>query len=154
MTTPRAMTPAAQPPAPAQPPANAARSPSPPRPLLIWDGDCCFCARWIARWRLITGDRVAYEPYQSAAARFPHIPLERFERGVQLIEPDGRCTEGAEAVYGALAAVPGLGMWLWAYRRIRPFSALSEAAYRFVARHRPQIDRLTYWLPVPRDARD
>jgi hypothetical protein len=30
----------------------------PERPLLVWDGDCDFCRRWIERWRRIAGDRV------------------------------------------------------------------------------------------------
>jgi hypothetical protein len=26
----------------------------PPKPLMIWDGECHFCKRWIERWREIT----------------------------------------------------------------------------------------------------
>jgi len=48
-------------------------------PLLIYDGDCSFCMRWIHRWRLITGSRVSYVPYQATASQFSQIPLERFE---------------------------------------------------------------------------
>ena len=118
----------------------------PERPLLLWDGDCGFCRSWIERWRAITGERVAYEPYQSAAARFPEIPRERFANAVQLIESDGRRSEAAEAVFRALAYAPGHGMWLTLYRRVPPFTAISEAAYRFVAGRRPLFTLLTRWI--------
>jgi len=46
------------------------------RPVMIYDGDCHFCTRWIARWRAITGDRVVYRASQEAAKDFPEIPAE------------------------------------------------------------------------------
>ena len=58
--------------------------------MLVYDGDCAFCRRWIARWRRVTGERVEYGPYQEVAGRFPALPLERLQSAVQLIEPDGR----------------------------------------------------------------
>ena len=109
----------------------------PAKPLLIWDGDCGFCRSWVGRWRSLTGDHVEYEPYQSAAVRFPEILPERFARAVQLIEPNGRHSEAAEAVFRSLAYAPGHGAGLWLYRRVPLFASLSEAAYRFVAGHRP-----------------
>ena len=64
---------------------------SPPaKPLMIYDGDCGFCGRWIQRWKRTTADRVEYLPFQdpSIAARFPELPREAFERSVHLVEPD------------------------------------------------------------------
>ena len=43
------------------------------RPLLIFDGDCNFCRRWIDRWRAATGERVGYVEFQQAAEQFPEI---------------------------------------------------------------------------------
>ncbi|WP_394826955.1 lipase maturation factor family protein [Pendulispora albinea] len=37
------------------------------RPLVVYDGDCGFCKRWIARFRLRTGTAVDYLPYQEVA---------------------------------------------------------------------------------------
>src|ERR1044072_1439086 len=74
----------------------------PPKPLMIWDGDCHFCGRWIERWREITRGRVDYEPFQRAAERFPEIPRDDFEKAVQFIETDGRVFRAAEAVYRSL----------------------------------------------------
>ncbi len=114
------------------------------RALMVWDGDCGFCRGWIARWRRITGDRVEYAPYQQVAERFPEIPRAEFARAVHLRRVDGTWTRGAEAVFAALALAPGgarFGAWL--YRRVPPFAAASEWAYRIVARHRPFFTRVT-----------
>src|SRR5437773_2587310 len=34
----------------------------PAKPLLIFDGECGFCRRWIERWQAKTGDRIDYRP--------------------------------------------------------------------------------------------
>ena len=72
---------------------------APARPLMIYDGDCGFCREWIARWRRLTGGRVDYATAREAAARFAEIPREEFDRAVQLVEPDGRVSSGAEAAF-------------------------------------------------------
>jgi predicted DCC family thiol-disulfide oxidoreductase YuxK len=131
---------------------------SPAKPLLVYDGDCGFCRKWIARWSRLTGDQVDYEPYQKAASLFPEIPLSRFQKAVQLIEPDGRVTEGAEAVFQSLARSRFLGWLLWIYAKIPGISFVSEKIYQWVADHRtllssvdscglaPADDRPTYFL--------
>ncbi len=74
----------------------------PPKPLMIWDGDCHFCKRWIERWREITAGEVDYGTYQETADRFPEVPVEQFKRAVAFIEPDGKTFFAAEAVYRSL----------------------------------------------------
>src|SRR5882724_3237716 len=79
------------------------RVPNPPsKPLIIWDGECHFCRRWIERWREITRDAVDYATSQESAERFPEIPREQFERSVIYIETDGSVFFGAEAVFRSL----------------------------------------------------
>jgi len=113
------------------------------KPLLIFDGDCGFCRRWIEVWRARTHGLVEYEPYQEAARRFPQTSESEFRRCVWLYEPDGRVTRGAEAVYRALAFAPGSGGLLWkSYRALAPFRLFSEFAYSVVARHRGIFSRL------------
>jgi predicted DCC family thiol-disulfide oxidoreductase YuxK len=85
-------------------------------------------------------------PWQEVAPRFPQIPVERFRASVQLVEGDGRVYEGAEAVFRALAAVPGRGWPLALYRNVPGFAPLAEAIYGFVARHRNALARLTRWM--------
>jgi spermidine synthase len=115
---------------------------APGRPLMIYDGDCGFCLRWIERWRRRTGPGVDYEPSQRAAERFPEIPAQDFERSVVLIEPDGRVSRGAEAVTRCLAHAPGWRWPLWIYRRVPGARPLGEACYRFVASHRSGLSRV------------
>jgi predicted DCC family thiol-disulfide oxidoreductase YuxK len=132
--------------------------PNPPStPLLVFDGDCGFCRSWVARWRRIAGDQIAYEPYQQAAARFPTIPRRRFRDAVQLIMPSGEVFEGAEAVFRTLglgAAPPQAARhrrWLRAYQTVPGAAVVSEWGYRWVAGHRPLLTRLTTFLygPLP-----
>ena len=86
-------------------------------PLLVYDGACNFCYYWIARWQHLTGERVAYAPFQQVASRFPEISLEQFETAVQLIEPSGQMSSGAEAVFRTLAYAPRQQWPLWLYRK-------------------------------------
>jgi len=124
------------------------------RPLMVYDGDCGFCRRWIERWRKLTGDGVGYEPSQSAAQRFPDIPAADFERAVVLIESDGRVSRGAEAVVRCLARAPGWRWPLWIYRRVPGARAFGEACYRFVASHRSGLSRVEDRLVGRRGAPD
>jgi predicted DCC family thiol-disulfide oxidoreductase YuxK len=108
----------------------------PPKPLMIWDGECHFCKRWIERWREITGGEVDYATYQQAAHQFPEIPVEQFKRAVALIEPDGKTFFAAEAVYRSLRYRSSRKWLAWSYDHVPGFAAISEAAYKFIARHR------------------
>lgn len=108
---------------------------------MVFDGECNFCRRWIARWQQSSGPRIEYLPFQdpAVAARFPEIPRSAFEESVQLIEPDGRVYSGAEAVFRAL----GRGQL---YARVPALAGVSEAAYRAVARNRNVFSALTRWF--------
>ncbi len=116
------------------------------KPLLVYDGTCDFCKRWIARWQCAIGDRVAVAASQEVGPRFPEITPAAFAEAVHLIEPDGTTSRGAEAVFRALALAPGHGAGLWAYEAIPGFRWLSEGCYRFIAGHRPLFSRVTDWL--------
>ena len=111
-----------------------------PKPVLIYDGDCGFCRRQVARWQTVTGDRVEYVP--SPEARFDNVPRERLEAAVVLVMPGGEVLDGAEAVFRALACAPGRGARLWAYRRLPGFAPAAEWVYRLIARHRRAASRL------------
>ncbi len=122
---------------------------SPPaKPLMIYDGDCNFCARWICRWRHSTGGNVEYLPYQDPqiSGRFPEIPREEFQSSVQLVQTDGAVFRGAEAVFHALALNPH-GHWLldW-YQHSPVFARTTEWSYAFVASHRGFFSALTRLL--------
>lgn len=114
------------------------------KPILVYDGECGFCGKWIARWGGITGGSVEYLPSSKAGSLFPDIPASEFERAVQLIRPDGLRCSGAEAVLEITAPHNVLVRAIHGgYRRSRILRALLEAAYSFVARHRSFFSVLT-----------
>jgi lipase maturation factor 1 len=108
----------------------------PARPLMIWDGECHFCRRWIERWREITAGQIDYATYQEAAGRFPEISLEQFKRAIAFIEPDGKTFFAAEAVYRSLACRSSRKWLAWSYDHVLGFAAISEIGYGLIARHR------------------
>ncbi len=117
------------------------------KPVLVFDGDCSFCRLWIGRWHDLTGDRIVYEPFQKVAAQFPQIPREEFSRAVQLVLPSGETYSAAHAVFHSLKFVRGWGWLLWLYLHLPVFAIVAEACYRFVARNRNPLYRLTriFW---------
>ena len=108
----------------------------PPKPLIIWDGDCHFCRRWIERWREITRGVVDYATSQESAERFPEIPREQFERSVIYIETDGAVYSGAEAVFRSLRCRSSKKWLAWSYDRLPAFAPVSESLYRIISRNR------------------
>jgi predicted DCC family thiol-disulfide oxidoreductase YuxK len=113
---------------------------------MIFDGDCGFCRRWIARWRQTTGNSVEYAPYQEVAAFFPEIPPADFRKSVQLVEPGGARSEGARAIFQSLSYAPHCAWALWCYRHLPLARPLSEALYRLIASHRDAAARATQLL--------
>ncbi len=122
-------------------------------PVLIFDGNCGFCRFWAARWQYRSGGLIEYTPYQSAdiAQRFPEIPQERCARAVQFVEPDGRVSEAAEAVFRLLASI-GSRLPIHFYEAVPVARSVSEMVYRAVAQHRDIASRVTtvMWGRDPR----
>src|SRR3989440_1734259 len=123
------------------------RVPNPPtKPLIIWDGECHFCRRWIERWREITRDSVDYATSQESAERFPEIPREQFERSVIYIETDGSVFLGAEAVFRSLRCRSSRKWLAWSYDHVPGFAAVSESLYRIIAFNRRFASAITRLL--------
>ncbi len=118
----------------------------PPKPLLIWDGDCHFCRHWIERWSALTAGRIDYATSQTIGAAFPEIPRAQFERSVVFIDRSGAVFEGAEAVYCSLQSLRSKRWLIWGYERLPGFAAISEVGYRLVARHRRAASAVTRLL--------
>jgi predicted DCC family thiol-disulfide oxidoreductase YuxK len=118
----------------------------PPKPLLVWDGNCDFCRLWIERWRELTGGKVDYTTYQEAGDHFPEIPPEEFNRSLVLIQPDGTVVFAAEAAYRSVAYRRSREWLAWSYDHIPGFSAVSEKGYGFVASHRKFASAITRLL--------
>ena len=118
----------------------------PPKSLLIWDGECHFCRRWIERWREATGDEVDYQTSQDVSDKFPEIPREQFQRTVVLIEPDGAVFTGAEAVFRSLRCRSSKKWLAWSYYHIPGFAPITEAFYKFTAMNRRLASAMTRLL--------
>jgi predicted DCC family thiol-disulfide oxidoreductase YuxK len=118
----------------------------PPKALLIWDGDCHFCRRWIERWQEITGDKVDYRASQNIGDRFPEIPREQFERSVIFIESDGRVSCGAEAVFRSLRCRSSRKWLSWSYQHLPGFATVSEGVYNIIASNRRFASAITRLL--------
>ena len=116
------------------------------KPILIYDGNCGFCLYWIDTWKNKTKDRIEYAPYQSVGNQFPQISLDQFERSIQLVKPDGKITEGAEAVLETLAYNSSSVWLLKAYRDFTLFAKAAEAIYHFVAKHRSALSSVLRWV--------
>ena len=115
----------------------------PRRSALIYDGDCGFCRRWIARWGRSTGDRVRYLPYQRRKSWWRYgVPPRAARTAVQLVEPDGRRYAGAAAVFRTL--LRSRSPWVRVAARgglLRGVRLVAEAVYRYVAAHRSAFSR-------------
>ena len=93
-----------------------------------------------------TGDRLLYEPYQTAAARYPHVSKRDFQRAVHFIDREGRVSWGAEAVLRT-AAECGRKRWLlWLYLHLPPVALVFEFLYRMIAANRKPLTWLRrFW---------
>ena len=109
----------------------------PPRPLVLFVGDCRFCRRWAGQWRKDFAGRLDVAPSQEARGRFPEIPGAAYDEALQLVGTDGQVYAGAEAVLRALAHDRGRRGALLRFYESGPGAAgLLEFGYRIVARNR------------------
>lgn len=101
-------------------------------PVLLWDGDCGFCARMLARLTRLARHPLADAPYQSVRDRLPPEILRWSEHQMHFVDARGNITGGSLALIEALRAAgrPGLAASL------RLFRPLTWAGYRIAARAR------------------
>jgi predicted DCC family thiol-disulfide oxidoreductase YuxK len=117
------------------------------KPLLVWDGNCEFCRYWVQRWEQFFGDKLNYEPYQTAASRFPDMDRDQFKKAVQLIETDGRVFPGAATVFHSLCVgKPQICFPEELYQQSKLFRQISDGVYGMIADNRPILYRATVSL--------
>ena len=112
------------------------------RPLLIYDGDCGFCQRWVSRLKFVTGNYVDYFPYQEVRNRFPDIADSEFIRSVQYIGADGSRSKGAEAVFRTLSERPNQRWLLMFYLKIPGLIKIGEVVYRIISKNRTTLSKV------------
>ncbi len=113
--------------------------------LVVWDGDCSSCRRWIAAFQRLdrygalrfvsSGDPTAYDGTGVTPAEAA--------RALQLIDPDGRVRGGFDAVGGVVEILPG-GVLIAPYFRLPGIRQVGRRAYARVADR-----RVCRYQPVP-----
>ncbi len=118
------------------------RQRNPPlKPVLLWDGDCGFCAHSAAQFRRIAKGRVADAPVQPLLASLPPEVAATARAQVLFLDPNGAVTGGVRAIAAALKAA---GWPMLAGLLVFPlFYPLFRLGYRLVARFR-------FLFPAPR----
>jgi predicted DCC family thiol-disulfide oxidoreductase YuxK len=104
-------------------------------PVLIYDANCGFCRRWVARLkRWDRRDRVRLLPLQDArAVELTGRPRAELEKAVHLVRPDGAVFAGAEAAREVLRYLPG-GRLASTLLRPRAVMWIAARLYRWIAR--------------------
>lgn len=132
------------------------RSPSPGFTLVLYDGVCGLC-NWLVAL-LISHDRRDHFRFAPLQSEFAQALLRRhglnthdFDTVVVLANFEQPTERALIRSHAALWAVGQLGgMWkVFVIAKLVP-SALREAAYRFIARHRSQVFGKLEVCPLPR----
>ena len=126
------------------------------RPVVLYDGDCAFCRRWIDRLR--RWDRGNHIDTRAAADRheldtLPPIDDAALDRAMHVVTPDGRVHAGGRAVAEIARYLP-MGPIVHPLLRLPGISHLLDAGYRLVAarRHRVACGSEGCHYPSPRPA--
>ncbi|HEX8698931.1 MAG TPA: lipase maturation factor family protein [Myxococcaceae bacterium] len=118
------------------------------RPVVLYDKDCGFCRRWVARWQARTEGRVHFTPARPALRWLFGIRKKDARRAMQLIEASGAIFQGAEAAFRMLLFSPRRRTrWLARLGLLPGVRTVASGVYRVIANHRPmasRVDRLLF----------
>lgn len=105
--------------------------------LLLWDGDCGFCAKIVKRLHRWARRPFTSAPFQSMAAGLPQSVRKWSSRQMHWVFPDGHVVGGSRALVEVLAASghPALA-GLLDCQVVRPFTWF---AYRVIASNRHRL---------------
>jgi predicted DCC family thiol-disulfide oxidoreductase YuxK len=105
---------------------------------LVYDGDCKVCSRFVRvveRWDRRKEIELLPSQHPSVGARFPWIPPDAYADAIQLIDANGRTTQGAAAIEELLTILPKGWLLGWVFKV--PFvGRLADRLYRWFARNR------------------
>lgn len=112
----------------------------PLKPVLLWDGDCGFCAHSAAQFRRMANGRVADAPVQPLLDSLPPEIAATAHAQVLFLDTRGAVTGGVRAIAAALEAA---GRPILAGLLVFPLLyPLFRLGYRLIA-------RLRFLFPVP-----
>jgi predicted DCC family thiol-disulfide oxidoreductase YuxK len=112
----------------------------PPRDVLLYDGHCRLCRAGVTTLsKMSRSSPLELKSFREPGVleAFPGVSLERCENAMQLVLPNGRVLEGAEAVVQALRH-RWFGKLLLLYY-LPVIRQLANAAYGLIARYRFRI---------------
>lgn len=107
-------------------------------PVLLYDGNCGFCRRWVTRLRRIDRDeRISFLPATERASvpDLPSLTDEALDRAMHLVLPDGTVLPGARAAPAIMKMLPGWRAFAWVFR-LPGVQAVADRIYAWVATHR------------------
>lgn len=111
------------------------------RSTLVYDGQCAFCRRWVAR---IAGrdrtDTFEFVPRQTEGLieRFPKLAEGDFNTGMRLITPDGAVHVGADAAYQVVRRLRHWRRIAWMYH-LPGIGLLARSGYAWIASNRQSL---------------
>lgn len=117
--------------------------------LLLWDGDCGFCAR-CAEWLQSQDRKGLFEiaPHQSKSENFLagyNLDYAQCRKEIKLITSAGNILGGAEAVNFVLEKYFPWSLIIRIIKRLPPLLFIEKMAYRLVAKNRSLLSK---WFGV------
>lgn len=124
---------------------NEAESAPPREGLILYDGQCGFCFRWVHFWKKVVEPRgFAIKDLQTASAEgILQVPNENLLDDIRIVARDGKLASGANAYLyvarriwwawplDAIFSLPGFSWMLW-----RGYKWFNRNRYR-ISRHCP-----------------
>ena len=109
--------------------------------VIVYDGECSFCRRQVARIRRRDVEGVFETiPRQTPGLteRFSQLLEGDFNTGMRLILPDGTVLVGAEAIYGIARRLGRWRWFAWLYR-VPLLHGLCKWGYGWIAANRSKL---------------
>ena len=113
----------------------------PGKSTLVFDGDCSFCRRWVARIaRRDPSGTFEFLPRQTEGLtkRFPRLAEGDFNTGMRLITPDDAIHVGADAAYQIARRLRYWHRVAWLYH-VPGIHWLTRSGYAWIAAHRQSL---------------
>ncbi len=116
-------------------------SASPRKSTIVFDGDCSFCRRWVAR--IVRRDRSGTFEFvarqtEGLTERFPKLVEGDFNTGMRLITPDDAIHVGADAAYQIIRRLRYWRRIAWLYH-VPGIHWLTRTVYAWVAANRQSL---------------
>lgn len=109
--------------------------------ILVYDGDCPFCRRWVARIGRMDRSgafELVAKQTDGLIERFPKLDQGDFNTGMRLITPDDVIHVGADAAYQIARRLRYYRRIAWLYH-VPGIHWLTRTAYAWIAAHRQSL---------------